>query len=273
MCVRTKTSYDCGHIYKTEQSCHRRSCGELDRYHFKTEGDCRRCREGGDAITRGREGKGRYAQEMFKKETRLHLPRVPLSATSSDVKDGPWAPASRREKPWRSPIRKQADAAWEDEHSRRKEDLQSRSAGSKTGSDHSDEDRLPSPTPHHRRRDSRADAIREEIRKLEDAERIRLRRRRDYPTSHESFRSYGGSRQSSYGSGMHHHPDGHYSAGSGSRYERSHSSHRSRAYDSGFASSPKPMSYNLYNTESYFSGLGYDVGGRVWESGRRWVRW
>lgn len=69
-------------------------------------------------MTRGREGKGRYAQAINKRDP------VDVSGGAS-----PWAPsptASRREKEWQSPTRREADSAWEEEHSSRIDDLQAR---------------------------------------------------------------------------------------------------------------------------------------------------
>jgi hypothetical protein len=118
MCVRTKTSYGCGCQFKDTDECCSSRCSGMERYHYLKEGDCRSCRTGGNAVTRGREGKGRYAQEMSRRSP------VDVSGGAS-----PWAPSpnpSRREKEWQSPTRQRADSAWEEEHSSRIDDLQSR---------------------------------------------------------------------------------------------------------------------------------------------------
>jgi hypothetical protein len=118
MCIRTKTSWGCGCQVKDTEECNSSRCTGLERYHYEREGDCRRCKYGGGSITRGREGKGRYAQQMNRRSP------VDVSGGAS-----PWMPAekaSRREKEWQSPTRKKADFAWEEEHSSRIDDLQSR---------------------------------------------------------------------------------------------------------------------------------------------------
>lgn len=256
MCVRTKTSYDCGHTHKQDESCHRQHCKGLERYHFENEGDCRQCKKGGETVSRGREGQGRYARALYKKELKSSVTRAPLSVITSNSQTSPWAPSSQQEKDWRSPIRRQADKAWEEEHARREEDLHSRS---RNGSVRSDEQHFED---EQRRRDDREAAIREELRKLEDAERIRVRRRRERQASYDSFDSFG----ESYGS----HSHAHYSHGSGFR---SHESGKSRTYDSGFALSKPTAPYNVYNTGSYFRGLGQGFGDLVRDSGRRLARW
>ena len=124
MCVRTKTSYGCGCTYKTTNECDSSRCSGVERYHYMHEGDCRSCKTGGENITRGREGKGRYAQEIQR--------RSPLDISSTgpriDVSGGasPWASSARRGDEWHSPTRMKADDAWEQEHERRVWDLQSR---------------------------------------------------------------------------------------------------------------------------------------------------
>lgn len=118
MCIRTKTSWGCGCQVKDTEECRSSRCSGLERFHYEKEGDCRRCKYGGGGITRGREGKGRYAQQMTRRSP------VDVSGGASA-----WAPApttSRREKEWQSPTRKEADSAWEQEHSSRIDDLQQR---------------------------------------------------------------------------------------------------------------------------------------------------
>ena len=262
MCVRTKTSYGCGHTYKQDQSCHRHSCAGLERYHFENEGDCRSCKRGGDTVSRGREGQGRYARELHKNDAGT---RESLSTISLNPQSSPWAPPRKRENDWRSPIRKKADKAWEEEHARREEDLQSRSRGSQNGSVTSAE--LDSPCRNQRRED-REFAIREELRKMEDAERIRIRRRRERQARYDSIDSLGESLRS-HDSGSRSH--GHRIHQSG---YRSHESGRTPMYDSGFSSSKHGQNpYNVYNTELYFSSLGHGFGDFVKDSSRRYARW
>ncbi|KAK4947509.1 hypothetical protein LTR10_013454 [Elasticomyces elasticus] len=120
MCVRTKTSWGCGHEFKTTNECHSSRCQGLERYHYEKGRDCRDCKEGGHAITRGREGKGRYAQELSRRNS------AESSNESLDVGSGisPWANPNKREKEWHSPSRKKADDAWLQEHVDRYSDLQ-----------------------------------------------------------------------------------------------------------------------------------------------------
>ncbi|KIV83997.1 hypothetical protein PV11_05977 [Exophiala sideris] len=120
MCVRTKTSWGCGHEFKTTNECRSSRCQGLERYHYEKGRDCRDCKEGGHAITRGREGKGRYAQELSRRNS------AESSNESLDVGSGisPWANPNKREKEWHSPSRKKADDAWLQEHVDRYSDLQ-----------------------------------------------------------------------------------------------------------------------------------------------------
>jgi hypothetical protein len=271
MCVRTKTSYDCGHTYKQDQSCHRASCPGLERYHFESEGDCRQCKKDGEAVSRGREGQGRYARELYKKDHQPPQIRIPSSSTSHNSQSNPWAPPSKREREWHSPIRKQADEAWEEEHARREQDLQNRSPRITSGDITSAE--LTHPRRESRGREDHESTIRDEVQKQEDARRLRARRRRERQASYDSFDSIGESYRS-YGSGQH--SCGHHSHGQcGGSEGRSHESGggRSRMYDSGFSPPKQHSPYNVYNTESYFSGLGQGLGGLVKDSGWRWARW
>ena len=89
------------------------------------EGDCKSCKSGGETITRGREGKGRYAQEISRRSPPVDIsgngPRIDVSGGAS-----PWAPSARGRDEWHSPTRMKADDAWEEEHETRMSDLQSR---------------------------------------------------------------------------------------------------------------------------------------------------
>lgn len=125
MCVRTKTSWGCGHEFKTTNDCRSSRCPGLERYHYQKERDCRNCKDGGETVTRGREGKGRYAQEIGRRNHSAGS----LSESSSQTLDvgvgiSPWANPSKREKEWHSPSRKKADASWLQEHVERHSDLQ-----------------------------------------------------------------------------------------------------------------------------------------------------
>lgn len=262
MCVRTKTSYGCGHSHKQDQSCHHYSCGGLERYHFQEEGDCRQCKRGGEMISRGREGQGRYGRELCKEQKPASI-QLPLSTVSNTSPTSPWAPSNRREKGWRSPIRKQADKAWEEEHDRRLKDLENRSQGSMDGSV-----RSPEPPCHceHIKRGDRESKIRTQIRKMEDSERIRVHRRRERQPSYDSFDSFDSFGDSYLSQGSRHH--------SQRNHNLEHGTHEpgSRLMDDpGFGTS-KHKPYNVYNTEAYFSDLSHGLGDRVRESGRRWAR-
>lgn len=126
MCVRTKSSYGCGCTYKSTNECRSSRCNGLERFHCMRDGDCRSCKSGGEAITRGREGKGRYAQEISRRSPPVDIPsstgpRIDVSGGAS-----PWASSGRRTDEWHSPTRVKADDAWQKEHDRRVQDLQSR---------------------------------------------------------------------------------------------------------------------------------------------------
>ena len=125
MCVRTKSSYGCGCTSKSTNECNSSRCDGLERYHYMYDGDCKSCKTGGENITRGREGKGRYAQEINRRSPPLDIsstgPRIDVSGGASA-----WATSARRGDEWHSPTRMKADDAWEEEHETRMSDLQSR---------------------------------------------------------------------------------------------------------------------------------------------------
>lgn len=108
MCVRTKQSYGCGCIYKSTIDCCSSQCSGLERYHYPKEGDCRSCRGGGGTITRGREGKGRYGQEINK--------RSPIDVSGGASPRAP-TPSARLKQDWQSSTKQKVDSAWEEEHS------------------------------------------------------------------------------------------------------------------------------------------------------------
>lgn len=134
MCVRTKTSYGCGHEYKTTNECGDSRCTSIERYHYPKSGDCRGCKRGGEVVTRGREGRGRYAREICRRPHDQSEQREPLveitgnaERRSLDVGAGisPWAVSQGSGKDWGSPTRLKADTAWLEEHVERNTDLQS----------------------------------------------------------------------------------------------------------------------------------------------------
>ena len=130
MCVRTKTSYGCGCEYKTDADCHLSQCLGLERYHYPRSGDCSTCKGAGSVLTRGRDGKGRYGQQLSRRpSSRQDEVESPFEALpeAADVGNGisPWASPSVREKDWASHSRKKADSSWLEEHAERNIDLQS----------------------------------------------------------------------------------------------------------------------------------------------------
>jgi hypothetical protein len=131
MCVRTKTSYGCGCDYKTTVECQAIHCQGLERYQYPKKGDCRECKAQGTTLTRGRDGFGRYGQEIRRRsESRGEdeFDSVPdLSPETADVGHGisPWAAPSARERDWATSSRRKADDRWLEEHSERNFDLQS----------------------------------------------------------------------------------------------------------------------------------------------------
>ena len=130
MCVRTKTSYGCGCEYKTDAECHSSRCLGLERYHYPRGGDCKACKEAGSALTRGRDGRGRYGQQISRRaHSRQEEAEMTVEASpdAADVGIGisPWAPPLAREKDWASHSRQKADDGWLEEHVERNMDLQS----------------------------------------------------------------------------------------------------------------------------------------------------
>jgi hypothetical protein len=206
MCARTKTSWGCGCSHKLTTECYSRPCPGIVRYHFVKEGDCAECRRGGHRVTRGREGKGRYAQEIKLRDARPPVTRPPLSPISTNVAASPWAPPRSRDKEWRSPVRRKADDAWLKEHERRQRDLEAKSQQFSPETSHS------SPMKDHARDqrcwDENAAKLRDETRRVEDAERARLQRRAARSNSYDSFDTLDSSRSSArgrtYDSGFHH---------------------------------------------------------------------
>jgi hypothetical protein len=238
MCTRTKTSYGCGCRYKSTQECHSQACTGITRYHFMKEGDCDECKRGGDRVTRGREGKGRYAREL--KLSNAPVTRPPLSPISTNIKPSPWAPERPREKEWRSPVRRKADDAWLVEHERRERDLEAKSKHS------SSRGSVSSPTTDHardhKRRDENPAKLLDEVRRLkEELERLQARRWAERSNSYESFDTM----------------------------DSSCSAPRIRSIDSGFHVLPSPYIPKV----SSHHGLGRGLGNIVRDSTRSRSKW
>lgn len=192
MCTKTKNSWGCGHSYKSIDDCGSRSCKDTDRYHILHEGDCRECKKGGNLITRGKEGKGRYAQELKLRDApATRRPLTPIN-TNTNTKASPWQIPKPRERAWHSPTRRQADDAWLEEHERRQRDLEALSHENSSRGSHSptSKDFAREPT----RRDHEAARPREGVRKFEDAERVRVRPRIGRSDSHNTYDTFDSSR-------------------------------------------------------------------------------
>jgi len=143
MCVKTKTEWSCGCYKKALSPCDdapdsRTPCSHVDKYRYLDDGDCKDCKAGGANVTRGQDGQGRYAREIAAREkkskrqsNRAILGEITGNRSQADSASGPivtpdpWMKATRREKEWESPHRRHADEAWEREHARRKEDIES----------------------------------------------------------------------------------------------------------------------------------------------------
>lgn len=274
MCIRDKHSYGCGCSFKEDQICGSSRCSGTQKFHYVHEGDCRNCRHGGDVVTRGREGQGRYAKEISRRDP------VDVSGGAS-----PWAPdpASRRQKEWGSPTRREADSAWEKEHEKRIDDLQTR-ADKLSLASHTPP-RAASPEPLDERYDSHdsgSDRQSRHHKKLYaevayDDDRSSTRHRRDHrsrrdPTdSYESFESlpprHRSGPQKSYS-----YRDDPYDSGYGS-----HSSYRAPAYNSrrpgmihsssaglygyGAKTEPREYAYSLPRSRTYDVPISPNYGG------------
>jgi hypothetical protein len=212
MCTRTLNSYGCGCRHKLTQECYSQHCTGETKYHFIREGDCKECRRGGNRVTRGIEGKGRYGREL--KQSNAPATRLPLSPISPNIKSSPWAPdpPRPREKEWRSPVRRKADDAWLAEHERRERDLEAKSnRGSPRGS-------VSSPTADHARdhrcHDESPAELLDKVRRLEEeVQRLRIRRWAERSSSQESFGTMDSfcspPRRQSFDSGFHVLPNPH----------------------------------------------------------------
>lgn len=196
MCIRTKTSYGCGHAPKTTVECNKgRHCPDIERWHYQKDVDCRACKQGGSNISRGREGHGRYAQEIRRKESSSSKNRPPVSQISSNsTASSPWAPPSKEEKEWRSPIRQNADELWMQEHEMRQTDLESKSRSQTSSRQHKphhstprEHYREPSSTRAQRQRDETEARLQEEISRINELDRVRARRQVERSGSYSSF--------------------------------------------------------------------------------------
>ena len=158
MCIRTKTSYGCGHTFKSTEDCSSSRCKGLDRFHIEKPGDCRSCKAGGDSIRRGQDGLGRYATEHRLRDPQQYERRQPLTVVSNDSEPrgrrrartpspsplgaSPWAASEHteyEEKLWSTSIRQEADSGWLREHA----DRQVLSARNTTERDSDEENRYP----------------------------------------------------------------------------------------------------------------------------------
>lgn len=93
--------------------------------------DCGKCRASGQALTRGKDGRGRHGRE----QARYQESRQSSADAPNPVHEGPgtphmtvspWArksPQIPQEKSWSTPTRRKADDAWIVEHERRMSDL------------------------------------------------------------------------------------------------------------------------------------------------------
>ena len=239
MCTRTKTSYGCGHSHRSTEECRSPSSHCIQRFHFMKEGDCRDCKRGGNFVTRGRDGMGRYAQELKTRDVPPFAPHTPLAPISHNIQISPWARPNKKEREFHGSLRSEADDAWEREHVKREHDLQARSQAHSARSSPSISEA--ESARQRRQRDEDAARLQHEIKKIEDAERIRVRRRADRQGSYDSFQSLGSSRS---GSGGH-------------------------SYDSGFVTKTDPYAYQVPG----YQGLGHGLVNVVRDSGRRWARW
>jgi hypothetical protein len=125
MCVRNLNSYGCGHEYKEISPCGR-NCEPDFGYKFIRGYDCSQCKSSGTLVTRGRDGQGRYAQSIERRETKEEQQSVTGPVIDEDGGVSAWSntPVQRLgQKSWHKGSRKAADRAWEKEHDSRIEDL------------------------------------------------------------------------------------------------------------------------------------------------------
>ena len=139
----------CG--YKEISGCGR-NCEPDVGYRFIREYDCQRCKAGGHAVSRGRDGQGRYAQAITRRENKEELQSVTGPVVDHDGGISAWSnsPVERiGEKPWHKGRRLDADLAWQEEHATRLDDICSRAEQMSLRSDTTPR---PVPTTSHYRR-------------------------------------------------------------------------------------------------------------------------
>lgn len=205
MCVRTKTSYGCGHSSKVTNDCGKSRCKGLERFHLEKEGDCSSCRAAGATISRGKDGKGRYAREHKLNQSKGHGQREPLSevpnkaAERRSVRDpspvpentSPWVPAEPvegEEKLWNTRPRRKADDAWLREHAER-QSVSARATPERDSDVENTEFRRQSSRCNSEEKDESESRLHREIRKIQDAEHRSEARRRERQDSYDSFPS------------------------------------------------------------------------------------
>lgn len=138
MCEKTKTVFGCGHAAKALTDCGLH-CSKPHRWCFEKPTDCSACKAGGNSVSRGADGRGRYGRQLSqtppKQSSRLVKSEPPLSIYARDrVRErslspviSPWADVDRPgDKSWETSTRKQADVAWLVEHSDRQSDWKAR---------------------------------------------------------------------------------------------------------------------------------------------------
>lgn len=116
--------------------------------------DCSKCRAAGETVTRGKDGRGRYAREIAReRESRQSsADTLNLDSETSGTRHmaiSPWArrtPDVPQEKLWNTPTRQKADEAWLVEHEGRMLYF---------------DDKTSKPSPHTGRRESRRSSPRE----------------------------------------------------------------------------------------------------------------
>lgn len=132
MCLKSKTTFGCGHRIKYTELCEEPNCSSIDRWKFPANKDCPRCKAAGEASSRGKEGLGRHGREIRTRENRQQssdsysIPSSPSYSGSPRLSISPWAESdrSRKEKKWDTPTRQMADAAWLVEHECRMSELE-----------------------------------------------------------------------------------------------------------------------------------------------------
>lgn len=144
MCTKTKTNFGCGHCVKALTECNAPLCQTLEKWKFEKMGDCAKCRAAGDAVTRGKDGRGRHGRERVRQQESRQSSsdtyhRTTESPGTAHASISPWAPKTPevpQQKPWSTPTRLKADEAWLVEHERRMSDLDEKTNKLSLGSNH-----------------------------------------------------------------------------------------------------------------------------------------